>query len=129
MTARFHLSFPVTSLDVSLDFYVQCLGARPGRRTNAWCDVHLYEHQLTLHEAPDHVPASASQSTWHFGVNLDPAEFDAIVERLQATVPATDLFQSRQAARAKVIARDPDGYRIELKAVHHDDTSDAARTG
>jgi hypothetical protein len=33
------------------------------------------------------------------------------------------------AARAKVIARDPDGYLIELTGVKHDHTPDAARTG
>lgn len=52
MTTQFHLSFPVTSLDRSIDFYRRCLGAHPGRRQDDWCDVLLFEHQLTLHERP-----------------------------------------------------------------------------
>lgn len=66
----FHLALPVTDLGASERFYVDVLGAHIGRRTDAWIDVLLRGHQLTLHERPDEVLPCEAQGVRHFGVTL-----------------------------------------------------------
>ena len=45
----FHLAFHVTDLDVAERFYVDVLGAVPGRRSATWVDVSWLGHQLSMH--------------------------------------------------------------------------------
>ena len=51
----FHLAFPVRDLAQARAFYVERLGARVGREGDAWLDILLWGHQITLHERPDEV--------------------------------------------------------------------------
>jgi uncharacterized protein len=54
----FHLAFPVSDLAEAERFYVANFGAIVGRRTDAWIDLLLFGHQLTIHERPEAVLAS-----------------------------------------------------------------------
>jgi extradiol dioxygenase family protein len=117
----FHLSFPVASLDAALDFYTRCLGATPGRRTEDWCDVLLFGHQLTLHEQPAQVLPRAQRGVRHFGAILDEATFAAVRARLETHAPPAPAVHSLREAgtpreHAKLLVEDPDGNLVELKA-------------
>jgi extradiol dioxygenase family protein len=117
----FHLSFPVTSLDVSVDFYVRVFGASPGRRTDTWCDVVLFGHQLTLHEQPAQVLPREARGVRHFGAILGWDEVETLRERIATRAPSVETRVSLRDAglpgeHVKLLLDDPDGNLVEIKA-------------
>jgi hypothetical protein len=117
--AIFHLSFPVTSLAASLDFYETCFGAQRGRDAQGWSDVILFGHQLTLHEQPAQVLAREARGVRHFGAIVGWPELEALRERVAARGVAAS-FVLRDAGlpgeHAKLLLEDPDANLIEIKA-------------
>ena len=117
----FHLSFPVTSLAASLEFYRQCLGARIGRSSPEWTDVIVFGHQLTLHHQPAQVLPREARGVRHFGVILDWTAWAAVRERVLEYLPALETkIQNRLTGEpgehVKLLIEDPDGNLIEIKA-------------
>ena len=111
----FHLSFPVSDLEASQRFYVDVLGARPGRMR--WADVHLRGHQITLQHRPDEVVED--QGSRHFGVVIPWDEWSAEVARLPRDAVGGGpkvSFAGTPREQAKLYLTDPDGYVIELKS-------------
>ena len=115
---RLHLSLPVTDLDTALAFYVGVLGCPSGRRRDGWADVDFYGCQLTLQERPDEVPPTPGSR--HFGVTLDRADWERLVERLSAagvrwlSEPATS-YAGTDREQTKAMLADPSGNAVELK--------------
>lgn len=117
----FHLALPVTDLAASERFYVDVLGARIGRRTDAWIDVLVWGHQLTLHERPDEVLPREAQGKRHFGVTLPWELWESEGRRV---AEAGSSFLSEPAVlkagtpdeHAKFYLEDPDHHVIEVKA-------------
>ena len=78
----FHLSFPVSDLERSRAFYVDCLGGRVGRVTDDWIDVIVWGHQLTLQHRPHELMPREQQGSRHFGVTLSWPEWEREAARL-----------------------------------------------
>ena len=55
MNYIFHLSIPVSDLDIAKDFYVKKLSGKVGRSEADWLDILLWGHQITLQLRPDEV--------------------------------------------------------------------------
>jgi len=117
----FHLSIPVVDLASARHFYVEVLGARIGRANDAWLDVLLWGHQITLHLAPDEVLPVARQGSRHFGVVLPWDVWREEVARIEGRGvrfldgPAVKLAGTDDE-HAKAYLGDPSGNVIELKA-------------
>jgi uncharacterized protein len=126
MMARsiFHLSFPVSSLSASLEFYVSTLGATVGRRVDSWADVILFGHQLTLHESPDQVLPREDQGVRHFGAILGWPEWETLLAILEPARTVSPQLREAGTDRehVKLLLDDPDGYVIEIKAYRNLDT-------
>jgi uncharacterized protein len=117
----FHLSFPVTSLAASIDFYRQCLGAHIGRSGPDWTDVIVFGHQLTLHDKPAQVHPREARGVRHFGVILDWAAWESVRARVLAYRPTLEKpIQHRLVGEpgehVKLLIEDPDDNLIEVKA-------------
>ncbi|MEP6653240.1 MAG: VOC family protein [Myxococcales bacterium] len=117
----FHLSIPVSDLASSRSFYVDVLGARIGRETEAWLDVLIWGHQITLQCRPDEVLPAERRGKRHFGVVLPWNVWRDEVARLEALgaefleSPAAKLAGTDDE-HAKAYLADPSGNVIELKA-------------
>src|SRR5687767_3737887 len=87
MTTRhiFHLSIPVIDLGLAKRFYVGVLGATVGRENEAWLDVILWGHQITLQCQPSEVMPLERQGKRHFGVVLPWETWEREAERIRAT--------------------------------------------
>lgn len=115
-----HLSLPVADLAAALEFYTQRLGCRRGRERRGWADVWFFGLQLTLQERPDRLRGLDDGAVRHFGVALDEAAFDELVERLQAapvrwvSEPAVDRPGTPHEQKKCKIA-DPSGNVVEIK--------------
>ncbi len=119
--AIFHLSFPVSSLRASLDFYERCLGARRGRATEGWVDVILFGHQITLHERPDQVLGRQLRGVRHFGAIIGWDLVDALRRRIDAHEPRIEASIVHRdvglpSEHVKLLLEDPDANLIEIKA-------------
>jgi len=116
----FHLSIPVADLAASKRFYVDVLGARIGRETEAWVDVLVWGHQITLQRAPDEA-ASNGRGKRHFGVVLPWTMWQSEAKRLEAIgkvlLETPKLLQKdSEDEHAKLYLSDPSGNVIEIKA-------------
>lgn len=117
----FHLSLPVSDLDIAAAFYGEVLGGEIGRRTPTWLDVRLWGHQLTLQLQPEHVRSLEAQGLQHFGVVLPWAQWEATVARLDAQgvrylKKPEVLYAGEAQEQAKLYLTDPANHVIELKA-------------
>ncbi|MEO5768464.1 MAG: VOC family protein [Polyangia bacterium] len=117
----FHLSLPVSDLASSERFYVEVLGASIGRVHDAWLDVLLWGHQITLQHRPDEVLPVERQGKRHFGVVLPWnvwREEIARLERIGAKflAPPVATLGGTENEHAKAYLADPSGNVIELKA-------------
>jgi hypothetical protein len=74
----FHLSFVVPDKVPVKEFYLNTLGCSLGRDTESWFDILFFEHQLTVHQASDQMPAYKID---HFGPVLDKETWLVMAER------------------------------------------------
>lgn len=117
MAAEFHLSIPVRSLEESVAFFENALGARVTHRDpSGYVNLDLYGTQITLQQSDEvTVPEGL-----HFGVNLDRDEFDRVAAQIMATnydvVMAPKVVDAgTPLERTKMYVRCPAGWLIELK--------------
>lgn len=128
---RFHLAFPVRDLDQTRYFYGQVIGCAEGRSSDHWIDFNFYGHQLVAHLAKGEVSEEVSEVDGHnvplrhFGVLLQQAEFDSVVERLRKAgvrfiIEPQIRFQGMPGEQATCFFLDPFGNALELKAFADD---------
>lgn len=131
MLTPFHLAVQVRDLDEARRFYGDLLGCPEGRSSDTWIDFNLYGHQFVCHLNPalgergleDHrnpvdghgVPVP------HFGVVLEMADWEALVDRLTAAGVRFEIepylrFRGEPGEQATMFFRDPSGNALEFKA-------------
>lgn len=128
MTHPFHLAFPVTDLRAAHRFYVNLLGALPGRSTGHWADFDLFGHQLSAHQVAE-MPAPAGSSEVdgkpvpipHFGVLLGWHEWEMLAVRLTEAgvdfiLPPQVRFAGQSGEQGTFLVHDPAGNALEFKA-------------
>jgi extradiol dioxygenase family protein len=122
MTVRhiFHLSIPVAELAPAKRFYVETLGATPGRESEDWLDVIVWGHQITLQRRPAETRALHEQGKRHFGVVLPWHEWEHEVKRLKELGTSflgepEVLLAGTAQEQAKFYLNDPSHNVIEVK--------------
>jgi extradiol dioxygenase family protein len=120
----FHLSIPVSDLDVAARFYTRVLQGRVGRQDRDWLDILLWGHQITLQHRPGEVLPLASQGKRHFGVTLPWREWEALATHIGALEvswldPPKVLFQGTPEEQGKFYLADPGNNVIEVKTYRH----------
>ena len=118
MPPSFHLSLFVPDVARSTEFFTSLLGGTVTHRdASGYVNVDLFGTQVTL------TPGGAGGDGFHFGLNVDRAQFDAIAERVLAADLARVVAQPRVVdagtalERVKMYVRCPAGYLFELKGV------------
>ena len=79
MSAQFHLSIPVDSIERARAFYVDMLGCSAGRSSAQRIDINFFGNHIVMHLAPE----EAQQAVKHFqsdGATVSVRHFGAIVE-------------------------------------------------
>ena len=133
----FHLAIPVWDLDQTPAFYEAVLGCSRGRSSDTWVDLNLYGHQLVLHQVrrdAQQVPGAQTNPVDgddipvpHFGVVLDWAAFDALVERIDHAgadflIAPTTRFEGRAGEQRTCFLTDPSGNYLEFKTFENLDS-------
>jgi extradiol dioxygenase family protein len=119
MTARFHLSIGVRSMEESVDFFTRVLrGAIAHRDPSGYVNVDLYGCELTLKPNESIV---ANLDDLHFGLNFDINAFEELARHVIASAPERVVMAPKTVdagtaiERRKMYLRCPTGYLIELK--------------
>lgn len=126
--APFHIAFPVDDLDAARHFYGAVLGCPEGRSDADWIDFNLYGHQIVAHRvdtprtAAGHNPVDGhAVPVPHFGVVLQPAEWQALADRLKAAgtkfvIEPHTRFPGQPGEQSTMFFHDPAGNALEFKA-------------
>jgi extradiol dioxygenase family protein len=137
---RFHLAIAVHDLAAARGFYGGVLGCAEGRRADRWVDFDLYGHQLVAHldssgptDAPRSAPPQAISNLVdgdvvpvpHFGVLLEPAQWQDLANRLTETgaifvVEPQTRFAGKVGEQSTMFLLDPSGNALEFKAFADD---------
>ncbi len=125
---RFHLAFPVHSLDEARAFYGGILGCPEGRSSPEWVDFDFFGHQIVAHlsvtergcEGANEVDGE-QVPVRHFGLIVTPSKFREISENLRAKkiqfiIEPQVRFKGRPGEQFTMFFRDPSGNAIEIKA-------------
>tara|TARA_B100001029_G_scaffold176748_1_gene180219 strand:+ start:239 stop:655 length:417 start_codon:yes stop_codon:yes gene_type:complete len=127
----FHLAFPVTNLENSVEFYSTILGCETGRRKKESCVLNLFGHQIVAHVVPEMPSVSTnpvdgkSVPAMHFGVILTMEEWLELKNRLitqsvEFVIGPYERYQGLPGAQATMFLKDPSGNHIEFKAFGND---------
>jgi hypothetical protein len=134
---RFHLAFPVRDLTEARAFYGELLGCPEGRSSDEWIDFDFHGHQIVAHLAPAEVGPDSGKGgstsavdghevpVRHFGAILQPADWDALAERLKAAGTAFVIephtrFKGEAGEQSTMFFLDPSGNALEFKAFADD---------
>ncbi len=80
----FHLTFPVTDIAQTKEFYVNGLGCRLGRENSQAVILDLYGHQLVAHITDEPLTLQKGIYPRHFGlVFTDETDWERLLERVQ----------------------------------------------
>lgn len=124
----FHIAFPVDDLAAARRFYGETLGCPEGRSAAEWIDFDLYGHQIVAHLAPgrrgvEHAnPVDGHDvPVPHFGVVLEPADWEALADRLRAAgqrfvIEPHTRFKGEVGEQSTMFFLDPAGNALEFKA-------------
>ena len=124
----FHIAFPVDDLPAARRFYGEVLGCPEGRSAPEWIDFDLYGHQIVAHLAParrgaEHANAVDGHDVPvpHFGVVLEPADWEALAGRLQAVgvrfvIEPHTRFKGEVGEQSTMFFLDPAGNALEFKS-------------
>lgn len=123
----FHLAIPVTELEATRAFYEGTLGCTVGRMSASWIDYSFFGHQLTTHRVAESAAPATNEvdgddvPVRHFGVVLDIASWDALVERLRAAgvsfvIEPRTRFAGQPGEQRTFFVKDPSGNALEFKA-------------
>lgn len=124
---RFHLAFPVRSLDEARAFYGGLLGCPEGRSAADWVDFDFHGHQIVAHLAPAEAAAATNPvdgeavPVRHFGLILTLDDWNALAARLQAAgtgfiIEPQTRFAGGPGEQATMFVADPSGNALEFKA-------------
>lgn len=128
---RFHLAFPVRDLDEARSFYGGLLGCPEGRCSDHWVDFNLMGHQIVAHlaqieaDTPTNPVDGKQVPVRHFGVLLEPADWQALADRLTAAgtefiIAPHTRFKGEVGEQSTMFFLDPSGNALEFKAFADD---------
>ena len=121
----FHLAFPVINLEDTIDFYVNILGAKIGRKSLNWVDFNLRWNQITVHQDSHFKKltpffGNGGVPINHFGVILIMSDWiklrdEFITKDIKFLVEPKVVFEGESGEQHTFFVEDPSGYAIELK--------------
>ena len=128
---RFHLAFPVRDLDEARSFYGGLLGCPEGRCSDHWVDFNLMGHQIVAHlaqmeaDAPTNPVDGKQVPVRHFGVLLEPTDWQALADKLTAAgtefiIAPHTRFKGEVGEQSTMFFLDPSGNALEFKAFADD---------
>ena len=132
MPRPFHLALPVADLGPTRAFYTELLGCSTGREDARWLDLDFFGHQVTLHlvdaseaEAATNPVDGDAVPARHFGVILEPADWQTLASRLEAQgadfiIRPRTRFAGSAGEQSTLFVRDPSGNALEFKSFADD---------
>lgn len=133
--ASFHYAFKVKDIESTRKFYVDILGCKEGRSTEAWIDFDFFNNQLSAHIS-DNFPEldycgkvdGISVPIPHFGCLLDKDKFERIQKKLESekinfVVKPQTRYKGKVGEQLTMFVIDFSGNPLEFKSFsNHEET-------
>ena len=108
------------------DFYIDTLGAEPGRHTQHWLDINLFGNQITFTRAGEYDFNYKSYKfedsvlpSFHFGIIVDKdtwlSLYASLNESRYEVTPEVIFLKDRKGEHRSFFVLDPNGYKVEFK--------------
>lgn len=124
-TAIFHLAFPSVDLAATRKFFVEGLGAEPGRETATALILNLYGHQIVAHHTRGPIEPQTGIYPRHFGLVFQE-ERDWLELHDRAKSNGLTFFQESKTRYPEKVTEhrtfflsDPTGNLLEFKYYCH----------
>ncbi len=131
--ASFHYAFKVKDIESTRKFYVDILGCKEGRSTEAWIDFDFFDNQLSAHIS-DNFPEldycgkvdGISVPIPHFGCLLDKDQFERIQKKLESekinfVVKPQTRYKGKVGEQLTMFVIDFSGNPLEFKSFSNHD--------
>ncbi len=118
MKYPFHMSIGVQSITESQKFFTEVLGAKITHQEASYCNVELFQHQITLKPVPD---IEVTLPHFHFGINMSLVEFEEISKKILkdhdefVAMKPKVVDKGTSLERRKMYLKCPTGYTVEIK--------------
>ncbi|TCK64042.1 hypothetical protein DFQ05_2735 [Winogradskyella wandonensis] len=126
--ASFHYAFKVKDIESTRKFYVDILGCKEGRSTEAWIDFDFFDNQLSAHISKDFPELDycgkvdgISVPIPHFGCLLKKDEFEEIQRKLESqniefVVKPQKRYEGKVGEQLTMFVFDFSGNPLEFKS-------------
>ena len=127
MQKPFHLSLPCYDVEQTREFYIDKLGANPGRNGVNWIDIDLFGNQITFTKSGKFEFTYLNYSfegkilpSFHFGIVIDITEWGKLYAKITAS--GAELFdeitflKNKKGEHISFFVKDPNGYMVEFKS-------------
>ena len=128
----FHLAFPVLSLELTEEFYVNIIGCTTGRRTPNSINFNFYGHQIVAHLV-NQMPNFSHDGNvdgkkvppFHFGIVMEWEQWHHLRDKLMAsnvdfTIKPHTRYPGKIGEQATMFIDDPSGNSLEFKSFSDD---------
>ncbi len=123
----FHLAFPVTDIQKTIDFYHGLLGCPLGRQATSWVDFNFFGNQISAHLISGHLTGAETNPVdgdkvpvRHFGAILEWQEWEILGDRLDKAgvtfiIRPRVRFKGKTGEQGTFFVLDPSGNALEFK--------------
>ncbi len=129
----FHLAFPVTNIDATIEFYQKNFQCALGRQAERWVDFNFYGHQLSFHlveteQAWASNPVDGDDiRVPHFGIIMKKNDWQALHETLanndvRFALEPKIRFKGQTGEQGTFFVLDPSNNILEFKYFDDDAT-------
>jgi len=137
----FHLAFPVVSLELTEEFYVNTIGCSIGRRTPNSINFNFYGHQIVAHLVSQMPNFSYDGSVdgkkvppFHFGIVMEWEQWHHLRDKLTSTdidfrIKPHTRYPGKIGEQATMFIDDPSGNSLEFKSFSDDSRLFATASG
>lgn len=130
--SSFHLAFKVKDIASTRKFYIEILGCKEGRSTDAWIDFDFFGNQLSAHVS-DNFPEldycgkvdGIRVPIPHFGCLLNKVAFEKIQNKLELAnikfvIKPQKRYEGKVGEQMTMFVFDLSGNPIEFKSFSND---------
>lgn len=129
----FHLAFPITDINKTIQWYTTILDCKIGRQDKRWVDFNFYGHQISAHLVDNKIKFHNTNLVdgknipcRHFGIILSNEKWEElsnklISKKIDFLINPNIRFKGKRGEQSSFFIKDPSGNVLEFKSFKNDE--------